>query len=164
MSILIPKSALLSFPREVDANENEYRNLQKKKHFKARVELVKGIHPPWRSRVAQERCRQAEEGEEEPAAQSSGLPLAAECQAATQLRDSVGLNGLVYKMKPPEVACSSNFLCFQLWFFSLMCNCRFWPIVPLNFGHMVDEFLVLWVNARRGQSNGMPNTIETSSL
>lgn len=28
-----PKSTLLSFPREVDANENEYRNLQKKKNL-----------------------------------------------------------------------------------------------------------------------------------
>lgn len=30
---------------------------------------------------------------------------------------SVGLRGLVYKMKLPEVAFSSNFLCFQLGFF-----------------------------------------------
>lgn len=96
---------------------------------------MKGVHPPWKSSsTAHQRGQQA--WEEEEAAAKFSSPFAAEFQAAAWLRNSVGLHGFVLKTKAPEVAFSSYFLCFPLWFFSPMCNCKFWPIVSLDFGHM----------------------------
>lgn len=82
-------------------------------------------------------------------------------------RTSVGLSGLIFKMKPPEVACMSNSLCFQLGFFFFFHWCATvnsgW-LCHRTVSHGVVELLVLWVNAKETTAMECQITLNIKSI